>query len=327
MTALTIIPFLCALVCAISAEPPPTAALDPVYQFPNGTWIENIAVRQNGALLVTLATAPELWEISPLNSTARLVHRFPNATYTTGITPLAPDIYAICAGSAIWHLDLTDKTSTNSSTTSATPSASPIATIPHAPLLNGLLALPNSTRLLASDSTAGVVWAVDVATGDAAVVLADAATMAPPANVTNAIGVNGIRYLAGYVYYASTTKRLFCRVPVDAASGVAVGGFEVVREGLMGDDFAVVEEGGDVVGYVAGLDENVVTRVGVDDGGVEVVAGGKEERGVAGATSVAVGRGDGDGGLLLYVTTSGALRAPVGGWFVEGGKVVGLRVG
>jgi hypothetical protein len=43
-----------------------------VYQFPTKpTWVENIAVRPNGQLLVTLLTSPEVWLINPTNPQQR----------------------------------------------------------------------------------------------------------------------------------------------------------------------------------------------------------------------------------------------------------------
>jgi hypothetical protein len=42
---------------------------------PNETWIENIAVRANGNLHVTLITSPEVWTIDPCSGDAKLIHR------------------------------------------------------------------------------------------------------------------------------------------------------------------------------------------------------------------------------------------------------------
>src|ERR1700761_4932125 len=57
-----------------------------IYEFENETWVENIAVRSNGKLLVTLITAPEVWEVDPIESTASLVYKFPNASSALGIS-------------------------------------------------------------------------------------------------------------------------------------------------------------------------------------------------------------------------------------------------
>lgn len=70
-----------------------------VWQFPNGTWAENIAVRSNGQLLVTILSSPELYEVDPFGlETPQLLQRFPNATGLLGIVELKEDVFAVVAG-------------------------------------------------------------------------------------------------------------------------------------------------------------------------------------------------------------------------------------
>lgn len=145
--------------------------------------------------------------------------------------------------------------------------------------------------------------------------------MSPTDALGPLLGINGLRYLDGYVYYNNSPRRLFCRVPFDARAGSPTGEPEILAEGVEADDFAVRRERGGPVGYLAGLDTNVVTRVAVG-GEVGVVAGGLNSSDVAGASSAAFG-GAGD---VLYVTTGGGSAAPVNGSFVEGGKVVAIRL-
>src|ERR1700723_2236117 len=66
-----------------------------MYQFPNETWVENLAVRQNGQILVTVLTAPELYLVDPFhtNSPVTLIHRIPEATSLLGIVELHQDIF------------------------------------------------------------------------------------------------------------------------------------------------------------------------------------------------------------------------------------------
>ncbi|KAL0265409.1 hypothetical protein SLS55_001376 [Diplodia seriata] len=301
---------------------PATAALlTPLHQFPNGTSVENLAIRPNGAILLTLLYSAQILQIAPPTPNATtttttttttpvpaLIHAFPaTTTRVNGIAELTPDTYAIAANhNTIWTLDLTRDAAT----------VSKAATIPAARFLNGVAALNATARtVLVADSTAGVVWRVDTATGRYGVALRDH-TLAPPANVSSgglALGVNGVRYDGdgGYVYYTNTGKALFCRVAVDPATGEATGPYETIVEGFAGDDFAV----GEATAFVASSGSGgVVEKVWFEGGSWrrEVVAGG----GLDGATSVAFGRGDGDKDVL-YVTTSG------GG--VGGGKVVAVE--
>jgi hypothetical protein len=75
-----------------------------VHQFPNGTWVENIVVRRNGQLLVTINTSPEIYLIDPQvssldptsNKTATLIHNFaPNLTAVHGITETNADQFYV----------------------------------------------------------------------------------------------------------------------------------------------------------------------------------------------------------------------------------------
>src|SRR5436190_22690083 len=80
----------------------PAESVTPLYQFPLGSWVENISIRPNGNILLTRLDVPELWEINPLSRStsynARLVYTFPNATGLTGIAEVAPDVFAVTAG-------------------------------------------------------------------------------------------------------------------------------------------------------------------------------------------------------------------------------------
>lgn len=67
-----------------------------VWQFPNDTWIENIAVRSNGQLLVTLLTVPELYQVDPAGAQEpKLVYRFPQALGLFGIAELETDVFGV----------------------------------------------------------------------------------------------------------------------------------------------------------------------------------------------------------------------------------------
>ncbi|KAH7053254.1 hypothetical protein B0J12DRAFT_727514 [Macrophomina phaseolina] len=298
------------------------ADLHTVYQYPLGTWVENIAVRPNGNLLVTFTQpSADLHQINPshpppqTNDTATtLAHRFANHTQVTGIAEYRPDVFAVIADNSVYSADFRNGT---------TLSVKPITTIPTAGLLNGMAHLPHTHTLFVSDSQLGLIWRVDSRSGAYAVHLQDA-TMAPSSGLALTLGINGLRYLDGYLYYVNSPKRLFCKVRVDEVTGHVVGEAEVIAQGALADDFNVRAEDGAPVAYLAGLNDNVVTRVTMG-GEKEVVAGGLNSTDVAGATSGAFGRTEADADVL-YVTTGGASAAPVNGTYVEGGKIVALKL-
>lgn len=70
-----------------------------VYQFPNASHAENIAVRANGQLLVTAFDIPTIYQISPTGlATAQALHTFPHVLGLFGIAEVRKDIYAVVAG-------------------------------------------------------------------------------------------------------------------------------------------------------------------------------------------------------------------------------------
>ena len=76
-------------------------ALRNIFTFPNNTFVENIAVRANGHLIVASPSVPTLFIIDPTVSspTASVVHSFPVGTGPWGITELKNDVFVVVTGS------------------------------------------------------------------------------------------------------------------------------------------------------------------------------------------------------------------------------------
>lgn len=300
-----------------------TTSLDPgpfnlreVHQFPNGTWLENIAVRPNGNILVSVASRPELWEVTPLaqspgNSQAQLIHRFSHTEMgmVTGITELTSDVFAIIVPNTVWKVNMTVQGQ-------ITPTR--IATLEDARSLNGMDLLDTERGTVAiSDSEAGLVWRLDTNTGDYSVMLEDD-TMTPNTKLGPLIGINGLKTLHDYVYYSNTPNQILCRVRVDKDSGNALGPYEIISKEVMSDDFALSPDG---VAYLAGLQERVVTRVS-PNGCSDDVAGNRNSTVLISATAAAFGRGKNS--EVLYITTGGESRHPTNSTSANGGKVMAL---
>lgn len=297
-------------------------AISTLYEFPRGAWVENIAVRSNGQLLITRTDVPELYLVDPLHPSPSLVHRFTSAMSLLGITEVAHDIFAVVAGKidlatasavpgsfVIWKVDMR----------SAEAAVLKIAEIPEALFLNGMtLYNAKTSTVLIADSKKGVIWRLDMQTGRYSIALADT-TMKPAANSPIQIGVNGIKFRGGFVYYTSSTKKLFCRVAVNAAL-MAVGPFETIASGFFGDDFTLRQSDG--MAYIESNIENTVIQV-TPAGMTSVVAGNLNSSLVAGPTAALLGRTKLDCNIL-YITTSGAQAAPVNGTYTEGGKIIAL---
>ncbi|KAJ5297914.1 hypothetical protein N7508_008163 [Penicillium antarcticum] len=292
-----------------------SADLREIYRFPNGTWIENIAARTNGNLLVTLINKPELWQINPWtrsgHASAHLVHHFDEAKQMNGIAELEQDTYAIIASDSVWTISLGQNGGASI--------PEHIATFPSG-LLNGMATLDGGRAVVLSDSERGLIYRLDMQTGEYTVIHQDK-TMAPADYLGLQLGINGLRVARDYLYYSNTAKRLFCRVRIDLRTGQAKGPYEVISGGVLSDDFAV---GPGDVGFLAGAMDNVVTKVW-PDGYHEIAAGSKNSTLLMTATSAAFGRGKSDRGVL-YVTTGGETELPVNSTVTRGGKVMALAV-
>jgi hypothetical protein len=318
----TTVVFLLGLLPAIasSCAPPSTAAtmngnasITQVHQFGKGTWVENIAVRSNGNLVVVLYDRPEVWELNPLvpDAEPKMLIHFEGATRTTGITePIADNFVVMVAmkagGFTVWNLDLT------SLQTNATKA---LNTVPGAGALNGLTTL-SSTVVLAADTRKGVVHRFDLAKGESTIVLRDPTMSLPLVGG----GINGVRYRAGFLYYTSSFRGTLARIPIDATSAEATGPAEVLASGLIGlDDFALGRSHDEFL--VMDWIRSKILKVTIG-GKVHVVATGAD--GVAWPTSAQFGRTDADKNTI-YVTSSGNPIALVFGKF-EGGKVLAVKM-
>ena len=193
-----------------------------IYQFPKPTWVENILALRNGSLLVSLLNRPELHMIHPFNTppTSSLVYTFPETNAVSGITELEPDVFSVTTTnfsitefaptpgtSQAWKFNFSGRGEANITHVSK---ASKIANIKAAAFLNGAAALDQNNVLLA-DCVAGNIIRLDIRTGDYRVVLSDT-SMTIPANVTGAVGVNGLKFKSGYLYYSNAARGTLHRV-------------------------------------------------------------------------------------------------------------------
>lgn len=297
-----------------------------VHQFPIPTWIENLAVRSNGQLLVTLTSTPDLFLVDPADASKTvLIHRFPEVSGLAGIIEVEHDTFYVAgcnfdlktfsieAGSSVlWQIDMThfDKTSNAA--------VKKVMNLTRMGLPNGMELLSKLNRtILAADSEKGAVFKIDIASGKHEIAIA-VDDMKNPENPTVPIAVNGIKIRAGYLYWTTTSKALFCRIKIDE-DGTAAGDVEILEQGLIGDDFCFDHKGN------AWLAQNPLNTVGVikAQGGTVTVAGKLDQLTLAGGTACQFDRKSGNE-HILYVVTTGGLGGPVNGTDVEGGKVTAI---
>lgn len=310
--------------------PLPTHTL---HQFPKPSWIENLAVRSNGQLLLTVLTSPNLYLLDPSESSKpALVHSFEGYLGLLGITEVEKDIFYIAAGNfnistfdtgvgsyAIWEVDMRNSSIANSLVLGA--AIKKVTDIPEAVLLNGMETLfgptlASKSHVLVADSGQGLVWQVDPKTGKYST-FAAVQEMEPSAEGM-LIGINGIKIRDSYLYWTNSSLQLFCRIAI-GGDGTPKGETEVVKNEIFGDDFVFDDRGN------AWVAQNVFNKIGVlmADGSVITVAGEPDQFTVAGPTACRFGRRP-DDQHILYVATTGGIGAPINGTEFEGAKVVAV---
>ncbi|KAI0096261.1 hypothetical protein GGR51DRAFT_553620 [Nemania sp. FL0031] len=299
-----------------------------LFQFSKtGTWLENIAVRPGGDLLVTmLSPTASLYTLkrpySP-NRTLSLLHTFDNATGLLGITETTVDAFAVLSikfgddsalipgSSAVWGVsfDRDDRLYTRK-----------IASIPDIIVPNGITSIPGTSAIFVTDSMGGTITRCDTQAGTCRVILSGPET-APSPGSSEPTGANGIHYRSGYLYWSNSNLVSIFRVRLGEdgcldphANIETVGKIDAVFI----DDFA---EDNDGRFWIAAGENNTMVALR-SDGSSEVVAGSLTEPTVAGCTSAAFGRTVHDH-KTLYVTTNGGSSTPVHG-VVEPAKIVAM---
>ena len=295
-----------------------------IYEFPNGTWVENLAVRSSGSILMTIITSPDLYMINPLCSqpTPVHLHHFDSALLLLGITETNPDTFHLVAANGTRGSPLPAPGSNRIYKVSFLPNSdiphiSLAATLPEAGFLNGLTTL-NPTTVLAADYQKGVVWAINVVTGHSRVVLNDP-LMAPGGSLTT-LGINGVRLHGNTLYFTNSAQGLLAKIDTNA-DGTAAGKATVVARSSNGsfyDDFALDWRGD---AFLATGGGNSIEEIG--RGKQVIVAGNVNSTEIAEPTSAQFGRTSADR-EVLYVTTGGGLAIPVNGDEIVGGQLVAV---
>jgi hypothetical protein len=288
--------------------------------FPEHFFLENLVMRADGSILVTVLNRKELWYVPPVTAglpvEPRLMHGFGEPPL--GVVESAePDVFLLCTSNIYTshesHLHRLDLRSWQQGAR-VTPQTS-LAFPKSAGGLNGAC-LVAPTVLLVGDSLAGLIWRVDLhREGEAELrVWLKHASMdyVPGEKKPEQPGVNGVRFAerSGYLYYTATATQVFMRVKVDPATQHPTSEPELVADGHQYDDFCIDEEAG--VAYVTTHRENSIERIPLEPGvaGRGFVAGVPFDRLLVGPSSGVWGRGLGETGRIAYFITDGGTTAP-----------------
>jgi hypothetical protein len=306
--------------------PVPAVTLTPVAYFPAKYFLENLAVRGDGSVLITAVLQKELWCVpgpEPLAAVRPvLVHTFEHLV--SGIVEVEPEVFIISLSDAYTsHESHLVRVDLNDWTPGDPVSPEIIFTFDDRVRgLNGSCLLGPGVMLIA-DCFAGLIWRIDLAEGArsaaARIWLAhDTMAMDPDSEVAPPPqpGVNGVRYGAqtGYLWHTSTAQKVFMRVAVDPTTLDPAGDAEFVAAIDNADDFCLDENAG--FAYVTRHRANTIDRVPLEPRhGSEVrhIAGDPFDEVLVGPSGAAWRRGPGDHGRVAYVTTDGGTTAPPGG--------------
>jgi hypothetical protein len=306
----------------MSTTPVPAVTLTPIAYFPEKYFLENLAVRADGSVLVTAVLQKELWcvPISEPRADVRpvLVHTFEHMI--SGIVEVQPDVFIVSVTDAyasqqshLARVDLTKWTPGESLSPEIIFSFDDQRTG-----LNGSCLIGPGVMLLA-DSFAELIWRIDLGpdakSATARIWLAhDTMAMDPDSGLPwpPQPGVNGVRFGAknGYLYYTSTAQKVFMRVAVDSKTLDPAGNAEFVAAIDNADDFCLDEDAG--CAYVTRHRANTVDRVPLEPRhGSEVrhIAGDPFDEVLVGPSSTVWRRSPGDRGRVAYVTTDGGTTA------------------
>ena len=289
-----------------------------IHQYQPVTWVENLAIRPDGFVLpiFQLNTSSSLTQVNPKTGESFEIYDFIAAGNSlSSITAVTPDLFAVVVVScsqtlvcttgsgSIWRVDFrpTKRFRTGALVTK-------ITTIPSVEFPNGMAALNDRTVLLA-DSYGGGLWSIDIWTGETNLLFTDPLMNATSA--TSPVGINGIRYALGELYFTNSAQNTLNRVCVDPITGHRIGSSTVVASGLNApDDFGL-----DLVkrfAYVAGGRTDALFRISLDSGEIKSIAA------LPGPTSARFGING-----KLYVSTNGDLLQ---GNYTMGGAIYEIEV-
>lgn len=295
-----------------------------VHDFPANTWIENLAVRSNGQIIVTEDTRPRIYQVDPFwFRKPILLHKFPETASILGLVETAPDVFHVCTanysstklegyGDAyIFKVDMRKFLPHQLGSAEITK----IATLPQAEALDGMTFLGGkSDILLVGDFILGVIFSVNINTGASRVAINNSYTQ------STGFGVNGLRFHDGFLYFTNTQHETLVKVAVNS-KGEAVGNYTIMAQGGFGPDDIAIDDHGDVyvTSYTQG--KNDVVFIPREGGAATYIAG------MAGPTSCAFGRTAEDRDVL-YVSTSGGDYEYLSGRPVTvSGKILRVDVG
>lgn len=256
--------------------------------FPAGTFLENLAPTADGAVVVTSFLEGAVYRVTTGKRT-RIAHVA--GGHLAGIARLDDGGYLLDGTDAarvphVWHM-------------TAAGALDDVASLPSAKFLNGIARL-DTRRYLVADSYLGTIFVVDTRAKSVRAWLHHPLLARSDPKATFP-ALNGMKRHGNTLYVSNTQRRLFLKIPVDAAG--APGTPSVFVRNLNLDDFDVADDG-TIVATTHVFDR--VVRID-PSGALTVIAG--PEQGVVGCTAASIVRTGAHRGDVI-ITTNGGMTAP-----------------
>ncbi len=286
---------LLAFASKVASAVPAASTAKHLYQFPSGTFVENIIIRPNNDLLLTLHPATYCLHSIRSHQNLTLSCSYPTLLGSLAL-PRLPRPVCRCRGEHFCrNNDLLKPEYLYPGFPARSTRIKKSFPIAAAGFPNGIAALPSLPAVvLISDSVEGKIWRVDTSQGKIELAWQDP-SLGPG---DTGFGVNGIKIFHGYLYYASTSTGILSRVWI-SEDGRRFEHPEVVARlsdsSLSFDDFSI-----DSCGVIyAAVHPNTVERIW-PDGKQDTLVGGNSTL-LEFPTSTAIARN----GHVLFVTTGG----------------------
>lgn len=299
-----------------------------IFQYNDGTFIENISILPNGHLLLAALDSPELLVLNPkaTDPTVKAIATLPGVTSLAGLTPIGPGLYAVSGGNhtsfsyekgsmKVFVVSLKHSPENPSWIEGTVVKSIPVV---DTNMLNGMAAVPHQPHIVLShDSIQGRLFHVDTQTGEVSVASTDPA-FGLGNNTSVPLGANGIKIRGDHLYFTNSAQGTFARVRLDA-KGYPTGTIEKIAQ-LDGpitvenayDDFTFDREGN---AYVT-LHSSTIVKI-TPDGEQSTFAGGNSSTTFLEPTSAVLA----NDGKSIYVSTGGNYDSGAGG-----GQVVQVEI-
>jgi len=276
---------------SVPAPPEVLAPAATLAEFPEGSFLENLAIGPDDALYITCYIGAEIFRVN--RSTWEWESWVKPGVHTMGIA-FHSDGSAIIAGQRQpGFAPRTPETLDGFWRIAPDGRVDHIADIPDAGFVNGLQT-DGQGRFYCADSLTGTIWLLDLPTGQVSAAITDD-LLAPVDPEAPFPAANGLKLRDGYLYASNWVKGLVVRGPL--LPDGTVGALEIVADEVMIDDFDFGPDGS-----IYGA-SHIATVVRIAPDGAKTTIGGPAEA-VHGCTATLV---EPDGRGVLVITDGGCV--------------------